>query len=537
MSTTRPARTRAREDQPGAPRGDAGGERSGGRDTEEAAGVDELVGGRVEPGTAVGEVEQPAPADRDHQPADPEVASATAASASASSSSGGARAPARCPSRDERDGHDEPAPADDHADAGVEAATDRARRRRRTRPCPATIPSAMHSRPGDVARVAAERRTASAEVSRSTNVGGGRRLLPGRRALRAPAPGPLGRSHSGHNRTSDPISHKGNTTSRRLCSTSVGIRRIRRTDVGGYLRRLAGGAEGGAPGVDDGAPELGAAAQAGLAGAAVGAELELVAAGLAVGGAVVAQRGAAVGDALLEDDAQLGEQPVGLLAGDRAAARVDAGAPQRLVGVDVADARDRPLRQQLGLDAGPAAPRRPPKPAVVERLVPRLGPWAASVGSEAYSPAGTTPMRPNRRTSRSSSTRPSSSAHHARTYGSSSPGRSRSTPVIPRWTTSSRSSSSASSRYLPRRPTASMRAPAANGADANFGDGCPHASVIGAPATSGSSCRRTVSTSGSSGIARQHAVSGRLLELVGQQVASGRPSCQVPSAAALVTGA
>ena len=51
------------------------------------------------------------------------------------------------------------------------------------------------------------------------------------------------------------------------------------------------------------------------------------------------------------------------------------------------------------------------------------GPWAASVGSEAYSPTGTTPMRPNRRTSRSSSTRPSSSAHHARTYGSSSPGR------------------------------------------------------------------------------------------------------------------
>ena len=48
-------------------------------------------------------------------------------------------------------------------------------------------------------------------------------------------------------------------------------------------------------------------------------------------------------------------------------------------------------------------------------------------------------------------------------------------------------------------------APAANGADANFGDGCPHASVIARPATSGSSCRRTVSTSGSSGIARQHA--------------------------------
>ena len=72
---------------------------------------------------------------------------------------------------------------------------------------------------------------------------------------------------------------------------------------------------------------------------------------------------------------------------------------------------------------------------------------------------------------------------------------------MPRWTTSSRSSSSASSRYFPRRPTASMRAPAANGADANFGDGCPHASVIGAPGTSGSSCRRTVSTSGSSGTA------------------------------------
>ena len=87
--------------------------------------------------------------------------------------------------------------------------------------------------------------------------------------------------------------------------------------------------------------ELGAAAEAGLAGAAVGAELELVAAGLAVGGAVVPEGGAAVGDALLEDGAQLGEQAVGLLAGDRAAAGVDAGPPQGLVGVDVADAGER----------------------------------------------------------------------------------------------------------------------------------------------------------------------------------------------------
>ena len=45
-----------------------------------------------------------------------------------------------------------------------------------------------------------------------------------------------------------------------------------------------------------------------------------------------------------------------------------------------------------------------------------------------------------------------------------------------------------------------MVAPAANGADENFADGCPHPSVMRRPTTTGSSCRRTVSTSGSSGM-------------------------------------
>ena len=61
------------EDETGAPRRDAGRERSGGGHAEQAAGVDQLVDRRVQARPAVGEVEQPAATDRDHQPTDPEV--------------------------------------------------------------------------------------------------------------------------------------------------------------------------------------------------------------------------------------------------------------------------------------------------------------------------------------------------------------------------------------------------------------------------------------------------------------------------------
>ena len=51
----------------------------------------------------------------------------------------------------------------------------------------------------------------------------------------------------------------------------------------------------------------------------------------------------------------------------------DPGPPERLVRVDVADAGQRALREELGLHVRLAAAQGPPQPAVVERLVPRLG--------------------------------------------------------------------------------------------------------------------------------------------------------------------
>ena len=72
-------------------------------------------------------------------------------------------------------------------------------------------------------------------------------------------------------------------------------------------------------------------------------------------------------------------------------------------------------------------------------------------------------------------------------------------PVMPRWTTSSRPSSRARSRYLPRRSTARNAAPTASTAVANFGEGWAPASTTRAPGSREASCRRMVSTSGSSG--------------------------------------
>ena len=128
---------------------------------------------------------------------------------------------------------------------------------------------------------------------------------------------------------------------------------------------------------------------------------------------------------------------------------------------------------------GVAALRGPPQAAVVEHRVPRLGPLRgqrrergvlphrhhadppepADVAELEHPAVVERPPRPHVRIELTGT-----QAQHARSSrgGRRARGRRRAT----------------SSRYLPRRPTASMRAPAANGADANFGDGCPHASVI-----------------------------------------------------------
>ena len=76
----------------------------------------------------------------------------------------------------------------------------------------------------------------------------------------------------------------------------------------------------------------------------------LIAAGLAGEAAIVAQGRAAIVDALRENGAQRFEQIVRPRPTHAPRPGVDAGAPQGLVGVDIADARDGTLRKQLRLD-------------------------------------------------------------------------------------------------------------------------------------------------------------------------------------------
>ena len=246
------------------------------------------------------------------------------------------------------------------------------------------------------------------------------------------------------------------------------------------------------PGVDDGAAELVAAPAAGLAGPAVAPELELVAAGSALDGAVVAQGRAAVGDALLEHLAERAEQAAGLDPGDGAPRR--GGSPAR---------HERPRRRRCC--PTPASGRCDsscvftrarlrrrfaPQPAVVEGARPTArAPGRRASAASAYSPAGTTPTRPNRRTSRSSSTAPSSSAHHARTYGSRSPGPQPQLAGHAEVDDRARGRRRGrASRYLPPPADGLDRRPAASTARGELRPTAwPHASTIRRPSTSGSS--------------------------------------------------
>ena len=122
------------------------------------------------------------------------------------------------------------------------------------------------------------------------------------------------------------------------------------------------------------------------------------------------------------------------------------------------------------------------------------------MGSEAYSPAGTTPMRPKRRTSRSSSTRAVVERPPGPHVGVEL---ARPEPQLPGHAEVDDQLAVVVEReqqvLAPAARPTRWRRPAANGADENLADGCPHPSVIRRPTTSGSSWRRTVSTSGSSG--------------------------------------
>src|SRR5690554_3336256 len=130
------------------------------------------------------------------------------------------------------------------------------------------------------------------------------------------------------------------------------------------------------------------------------------------------------------------------------------------------------------------------------------GPSAASVGSPAYSPALTTRNRPKRRGSLKWRTSGPSPRRWRRTRTWSPGSSGEIEPVMPRWTTSSSPPSSGTRMNLPRRPTDSTRCPAARSSPTYFGPGGASSSAraTSRPTSHGSSSRRTVSTSGSSGI-------------------------------------
>ena len=283
---------------------------------------------------------------------------------------------------------------------------------------------------------------------------------------------------------------------------------------------LAPRAEMRRPRPDDDPLDRPSAARTRLAGPLVDLQVLLHRA-VAVGRGVVVDRAAAPLDRLGQDPPdRVVEVPlVGRPQRPGGPQRMEPRGPQRLVGVDVADPGDERLVEQERLE--PALPPAQPAPEVAhrERRVERLRterredrrrrrPRSTSspvTGSRPYSPT-----LPNLRMSRKRSSRPSASSRTSRTYGSSgvSAGTTNSWPVIFRWIVSAASPDRSTTICLARRPTASTRRPAT--ASANASGVCvrsvraheQRAPTIVAPTMRGRRSRATVSTSGSSGIAR-----------------------------------
>ena len=125
------------------------------------------------------------------------------------------------------------------------------------------------------------------------------------------------------------------------------------------------------------APDRPAAAEARRPGPLVDLQVLLHGA-VAVGGGVVVDGRAASLDRLREHRTDLAVKAclVGRTKGRRPAQRVETGAPERLVRVDVADAGDERLVKEQRLEPRVAASQPRPERAQGERVVERLGPVA-----------------------------------------------------------------------------------------------------------------------------------------------------------------
>ena len=169
-TTSPPMRDRG-QDEGGAPRRQPRRERAGGGDAEQAAGVDELVGGGVEARTPAGEVQETAAGDGDHAGHRPRGRSATPVGLAVLGLGAAAHEQHAARRRGPTGARMRPHPTT-RADGRVEATADRARPRRRRRPCrPRGRPRCRAGRPGR--RRGRRARRPAPRISRSTNVGGG----------------------------------------------------------------------------------------------------------------------------------------------------------------------------------------------------------------------------------------------------------------------------------------------------------------------------------------------------------------------------
>ena len=217
---------------------------------------------------------------------------------------------------------------------------------------------------------------------------------------------------------------------------------------------------------DHDAPDRPPAAEARLARPLVDGQVILHRA-VTLGRGVVVDGRAAPLDRLGQDGPHRAVEPglAGRTEGRDPAERMQPRAPERLVGVDVADPGDEGLVEQKRLEptvpalqARPECPQRErrrerlrPVPGERARLRPRLSSTAPVRGSR-----GQSPTRPNLRMSRNRISRPSSSVRarwRCRSDGAPD-GTTNSCPVILRWTVSAASSDSSTTTSLARRPTA-----------------------------------------------------------------------------------